>query len=365
MSKTYFFTGYPGFIASSLIKHMFKTGYHAKQIYLLVQPQFMEKAGMELKKLLEELHLDETLFTLVPGDITKADLDIPSSIRSRLQEVTHVFHLAAVYDLAVPKDIAQRVNVTGTKNVNDWVRALPKLQRYVYFSTAYVAGKREGRIYENELVMNQDFKNHYEQTKYEAEVLVKALMDQGVPVTVIRPGIVVGDSRTGETIKFDGPYFMLNFFDRLKFLPAIPYLGAGRPTGNFVPIDYILNATVYLSHSDKGAGKTYHLTDPNPYRVKEVYRMLLEEYLGKKPIGTIPLPFARLFLSLSFLRKWTRVEKEALDYFSCMAEYDSTQAQEDLKGSGISCPDFKDVIAPMVQFYKQHKHDLDKHIEFK
>ncbi|RST77167.1 NAD-dependent epimerase/dehydratase family protein [Siminovitchia acidinfaciens] len=361
MSKTYFFTGYPGFIASTLIKHMLENGYHAKQIYLLVQQQFLEKAKLELEKLKEELHIEGNLFTLVTGDITKSNLDIDTP----LQEVTHVFHLAAVYDLAVPEKIAQTVNVEGTRNMNDWVQTLPKLERYVYFSTAYVAGKREGRILEAELEMNQNFKNHYEHTKYEAEVLVKKLLDQGLPVTIIRPGIVVGDSITGKTTKFDGPYFMLIFFDRLKFFPFIPYLGKGQATGNFVPIDYILKATVYLAHADQGARKTYHLTDPNPYRVKDVYRTLMEELLGRKPLGTIPLSVARWFLSIRAFRKWTRVEKEALDYFSCMAEYDSTQAQEDLKGSGITCPDFKVVITPMVQFYKQHKNDSSKHIKIR
>lgn len=357
MSKTYFFTGYPGFIASSFIKHMLQNGNYAKHIYLLVQPQLLDKARLELEK----LQMEKELFTLVPGDITKPNLDVDIP----LQEVTHVFHLAAVYDLAVPEDIARTVNVEGTRNVNDWVQTLPKLERYVYFSTAYVAGKREGRILETELEMNQSFKNHYEHTKFEAEVLVKKLIDQGVPATIIRPGIVVGNSLSGETIKFDGPYFILNFFERLKFLPFIPYLGKGLATGNFVPIDYILKATVYLAHADQGVGKTYHLTDPNPYRVKDVYRMLMEEFLGRKPIGMIPLSMARLFLSIPAFRKWTRVEKEALDYFSCMAEFDSTQAQKDLKNSGITCPDFKDVLLPMVQFYKEHKNDPNKHIKIR
>ena len=90
----------------------------------------------------------------------------------------------------------------------DLCPAAERLERLAYVSTAYVAGKRTGVVYEHELVMGQDFKNHYESTKFQAEVWVRELLDP-VPTTILRPAIVVGDSRTGETEKFDGPYYIL------------------------------------------------------------------------------------------------------------------------------------------------------------
>jgi nucleoside-diphosphate-sugar epimerase len=246
--------------------------------------------------------------------------------------------------------------------MNNWILSLHTVQRYIYFSTSYVAGDREGRILETELVKGQGFKNYYEQTKYEAELAVRDLM-KTVPTTVIRPGIVVGNTATGETIKFDGPYFILNFFDKLTFLPFLPYLGKGKAEGNFVPVDYIFNAAIYLGHAEIGIGKTYQLTDPKPYRIKEVYRMLMVEFLGREPVGMIPLSLSKWLLSIPAFRKWTRVEKEALDYFTCMAEYDCSQTQQDLRGSGILCPDFKDVIPAMVAYYKKHKNDSEKQLE--
>ena len=126
------------------------------------------------------------------------------------------------------------------------MKKLPNLERYIYFSTAYVVGNREGTLYETELIAPERFKNHYEETKYEAEVLVDKLKDE-VPITIIRPGIVKGHSHTGETIKFDGPYFIMNFLERLKFFPLIPRLGKGESYVNLVPIDYIIQATTYLA----------------------------------------------------------------------------------------------------------------------
>ncbi|TLS36134.1 SDR family oxidoreductase [Pseudalkalibacillus caeni] len=362
MENVYFFTGFPGFISTSIIKNLVKSDYQVGHIYLLVLPQMVEKASQEILYATTKEELPESNFTIIPGDITKQGLGIPEEMQAELEiSVTHVFHLAAIYDLAVPENIAQKVNVDGTRNINQWVLSLTKLERYIYFSTAYVSGDRQGVIYENELQMGQGFKNHYERTKYDAEVLVEEVKEK-VPVTIIRPGVVRGDSKTGETIKFDGPYFILNVLDRLRYSPLLPYLASGEAEGNFVPIDYVLNGTIYLAHEKVGIGKTYHLTDPEPYKMNEVYKMLMNEYLGKTPKGALPLFLTKGFLSLSPMRKWIRVQKEAMDYFTCVSHYDCTQAQDDLQGSGISCPDFKDSLKSMVMYYDEYKNDRDKQL---
>ncbi|MRH43865.1 NAD-dependent epimerase/dehydratase family protein [Aquibacillus halophilus] len=363
MANSYFFTGFPGFICTSLIKRLIESEYDINYFYLLVLPSLKGKAENEINRITNEKKISPKKFILIEGDITKRNLGIGPELNEQLsKKITHVFHLAAIYDLAVPKRLAYDVNVTGTNQVNDWILNLHTIQRYIYFSTAYVSGTREGRIVETELEANQTFKNHYEQTKFEAEKLVRSVIDK-VPTTIIRPGVVKGNSETGETVKFDGPYFMLNMFENLRFLPIIPYLGTGAAEGNFVPIDYILKATIYLGHSDIGVGKTYHLTDPSPYTMKEVYKMLMVQYLGKKPVGKIPVWLAKASLTIPGIRKRLKVEKEALDYFTCLTTYDCTQAQLDLEGSGIECPDFKETLESMTVFYEKHKNDVEKHIE--
>lgn len=153
MKNIYFFTGFPGFIASSLIRRMAQLDYLAGHIYLLVLPAMRQKAEAEIGEICKGAeNIAKEQFTVIEGDITKEGLSIEGGMRFKLaEEVTHVFHLAAIYDLAVKRDIAWRVNVTGTENVNQWVKTLKALKRYVYFSIAYVSGKREGRIYEHEL----------------------------------------------------------------------------------------------------------------------------------------------------------------------------------------------------------------------
>jgi nucleoside-diphosphate-sugar epimerase len=355
MEYGYFFTGFPGFICNQLIREVLKKNDLKGVIYVLVLQGMMDKARKERQAIMKEIGLKDEAFVLIEGDITQPSLMISNDNHEYLNgKITHVFHLAAIYDLAVPRDIANKINVNGTNNVNNWVRGLAQLKRYVYFSTAYVVGTREGTLYETELIRPTSFKNHYEETKYEAEVLVDKLKRE-IPITIIRPGIVKGHSQTGETIKFDGPYFMMNFLDRLKFLPLLPKLGKGEAYVNLVPIDYIIQATTYLIFLEKGIGKTYHLTDPRPYRAAEIYTFMMEELINKKPMGTLPLTVGKWFLSIKPMRRYLRVEKEALDYFTWMGHFDCTQAVKDLKESGIMCPDFKDGLKPMTAFYLKQK----------
>ncbi|RFU60159.1 SDR family oxidoreductase [Bacillus sp. V59.32b] len=366
MEHVYFFTGFPGFICNQLIRELLKRDDYFTKAYMLVLPSQKETAAYEITKIKQEMQGTIAEFVIVEGDITKEGLKIPQEMNDHFRsEVTHVFHLAAIYDLAIDEKTAQLVNVSGTNNVNDWVRGLDNLERYVYFSTAYVAGIREGKLYEQELVEPVGFKNHYEKTKYEAEVLVEE-MKKEKPVTIIRPGIVKGHSATGETIKFDGPYFILNFLDRLSFLPIFPKIG--RETGcvvNMVPVDYIIQATSYLALYKEGAGKTYHLTDPNPHTATEIYELFVNELYKRKPKGTLPLTVSRGLLTIKPVRSYLGIEKEALDYFTWQGVFDCTQAQTDLKGSGIVCPRFSDGVPAMVDFYLKNKKDQRYQIQIR
>ncbi|RFB16885.1 NAD-dependent epimerase/dehydratase family protein [Bacillus sp. HNG] len=344
-------TGFPGFLATRLL-HALMQKYESARFVLLVHPSQFELANERIKG------LDKVEVKL--GDITEESLGFSEEDSDLLREkLTHVFHLAAIYDLAVPQLIAEKVNVEGTKNINQFVQSLQHLERYVYFSTAYVSGNRTGLIRETELQMGQQFKNHYEETKYKAEVLVQELKD--VPYTVIRPGITVGNSETGETSKFDGPYFIMRILDRIRFMP-IPHLGKGDVLFNVVPYDYLINATVYLSEAEEAERKTFHLTDPNPHQARDLYRMICEELLGKKPTWTISPTLVELGLSLSFMRKFFGVEKEAVEYFRCPTQYDASEAKKVLEKGGLTCPDFKDYVRNIVTYYKQHRLDQDKKI---
>src|ERR671919_2028440 len=223
-------TGYPGFIGRRLADRLTEAG---ARVTALVEPRMADAAREASGGRIE----------ILQGDISRRRLGLSDEDWERLvAEVRHVFHLAAIYDLSVPLELAQRVNVDGTGNVLDLCLACERLERLNYVSTAYVAGTRRGVVYEHELALGQEFKNHHESTKFQAEVWVRQAMGR-VPTTIYRPAIVVGDSRTGETPKFDGPYYMLRVISRaVRWKQPIPRFGRSNAPFNVVPVDFIVNA---------------------------------------------------------------------------------------------------------------------------
>lgn len=195
-------TGFPGFLGSALLP-----GILAKRegsgLICVVQARHMDTAKAKLAEI-QAAHPHTTdRVQLVEGDITARGLGLSDSVE--VHAVNEVWHLAAVYDLSVAEDIAKLVNVVGTDNVLQFCRERSNFRRLQYVSTCYVSGAYDGKFTEEMLEEGQEFQNHYESTKYEAERLVRAAIADGLPVTIYRPGIVVGDSRTGETQKYDGP----------------------------------------------------------------------------------------------------------------------------------------------------------------
>lgn len=359
MKKGYFVTGFPGFISEKLLRKWLNEP-DEKNIYLLVLPALQQKAAERIEKIRNEIPTTSTIH-IVQGDITKPDIGLSSTVSTYLKDKIHyVWHLAAAYDLAIDQPTAYRVNVTGTYHVNEWVKQLSALKRYIYFSTAYVAGHRTGLIKENELIRPENFRNAYEETKYEAELLVEELKAH-LPVTILRPGIVRGDTQTGETSKFDGPYYLLNIFDKTKGLSKYPYISKSRAKLNVVPVEYVIDAASYLGRSERSIGKTYHLTDPNPYPAREVYRFLLQKQTGKTPSGFVSHKIMDKALSIPRVRKYLKAEREGLEYFFWEGEFDQSETAKDLAGSGIHCADFLEGLDAMVDFYNRHKHEKSFH----
>lgn len=358
----HFFTGFPGFITSQLIRELFREN-KTQEVIVVVLPGELLKASAEKKRILGEYPACE--IHIIEGDITLPNIGLDKQVSQEIiPKIDILWHLAAIYDLAVPRDLAWKVNVHGTAMVNDFVCSLPNLRRYMYFSTAYVAGTREGVLREDELIRPRAFKNYYEETKYEAEHRVEDLKAK-VPLTIIRPGIVRGHSETGETIKFDGPYFFLNMVDRLKCLPFIPYVGQSKSTINVVPIDYIMKSATFLAEEPSAEGKTLHLTDPNPHPIQEVYRTMVKLLTNHYPKGSLPLSLAKKSLQVPLVRKKLGVEQETLDYLTWNAAFDTTEAVAILEKGGITCPDFIQTMPKMIEFYNAHKEDESFQIQIK
>jgi thioester reductase-like protein len=355
-ARKVFMTGYPGFIARWLSEEMLRRK-PGTAFTFLVQDKFAGQARHELEALQAKPVAKGAKLELLVGDITRPRLGLSEADYGRvLAEATDVFHLAAIYDLHVPEPVARQVNVEGTRAVVELCKAARKLAAFVYYSTCYVAGRRVGPILETELEHAAGFKNHYESTKYEAERIVRAAMDQ-VPTIIIRPGIVVGHSQTGETQKFDGPYLPMILIDKLKLLQLpLPYLGPCVAEANLVPIDYVVEGGTALWAKEGTTGKCYAFADPRPLTARVVYSELIRLLGARGPMFQIPPLVIELPLRLLAVRKLLEVPREAFDYFNHEAHYDCANTLAALEDTGIRCPQQLDYLPRIVAFYQANKH---------
>ena len=346
-----FFTGFPGFIGRRLIARLLAEDPEVR-IAALVE----EKMAGDARETAQKMDGGDRIEVLV-GDITDRRLGIGSDDYDRLVgEMTSAHHLAAIYNLAVPREIAQKVNVDGTGNVLDLCARAERLERLNYVSTAYVAGMRHGTVYEHELNLGQQHKNNYERTKFLAEVWVREYLDK-VPTTIYRPAIVVGDSKTGETQKFDGPYYILRTISRLEKGPLATF-GRSEAPFNVVPVDFIVDAIAALARDEAAVGETLHLVDPEPVSAAGLFRALASEYAGREPKMRIPAKMVQNSLRFKPMRAaFSGAPPESIQYLNHPVTFDTRRASDLLARHDIDIPKFESYVAKMVEFFRAHEDD--------
>ena len=350
-TETIFVTGFPGFIAGRLVE---KLSTPDTQFFLLVQEAFFKKAMSQVQEIVEKTATPSKSFTIIKGDIAEENLGMADTdLEVVLRETTDIYHLAAVYDLSVEKELAYRVNVDGTKNVNEIVKKIENLHRYNYVSTCYVAGKRDDLIYENELTHDKGFRNYYEETKHYAELEVENLKTD-YPVTVYRPSVVCGDSETGETAKYDGVYYVIKFL--LKFPEVFRLVNVGNEDVklNLVPVDFVIDGMVALAKDERAVGKTIALADPYPLTTKELCDSIAEAITNKKTLITPPAKVVETFLNSPISPPFTGLPHSGVPYFFVPQTYDTSVCEEMLEPHGVACPPFKSYVSKLVEFVVKH-----------
>lgn len=346
-----FITGFPGFIAGRLVKRLARD---KAEFILLVQPAFMARAQAEVAQLMTATGLPATHFRLVQGDITQPRLGLSDIAWAHARtHTTLLFHLAAIYDLAVAEDLAMRVNVTGTQQVNDFARQLPHLQCYHYISTCYVAGRREGLILETELRHTAGFRNYYEETKYLAEVAVDELKNE-IPVAIHRPAVVCGDSHTGETAKYDGVYYVIHYLRKWPRLLSRINIGNDSVRVNLVPVDFVVESLAALATDARVIGQTVQLADPTPLTTGELFDATARALAGHASLAALPMTMMEKALMLPFSPKLTGLPHSGVPYFFLAQTYDTRQADKLLAAHGIACPPFGSYVNNLINFVEKH-----------
>jgi len=362
---TYFVTGATGFIGRRLVERLLSRT-ETDTVYALVRPVSKDK----LTTLFRTVPGSERLVP-VTGELTEPELGVSAA---ELGPIDHLLHLAASYDLAADEQTNHDLNVTGTQHVVDFARRV-QAGRLHHISSIAVAGEHAGRFTERDFDVEQRFTSPYHATKFEAERLVRGLTD--VPFTVYRPSAVVGDSRTGEMDKVDGPYYFLPAISRLAAAPTgvrLPGIELGAT--NLVPVDYVVDAVEYLMHHDSPSGSTYHLGSPRPQPLTEVYNAFavaagaptLGTSLPARPTNAVlglgkgisrvagqlvdRVPTGRAALAAVF--EELGVPLEVLPHMTMRVEFDTTETNAALVGSGIELPELAEYAQPLYDYWCTH-----------
>jgi thioester reductase-like protein len=367
----YFVTGATGFIGRRLVERLLEQ--RQGRVYVLVRETSAAKLG-ELISQWGAVAGPSAAERVVPvvGDLRRPLLGVEQEQVSELRgEITHFFHLAAVYDMTAPAERNTAVNVGGTTHAVELARAVDAKHLH-HVSSIAVAGEYRGVFDEDMFDEGQRLPSPYHLTKFEAERVVRE--QPYVPWRVYRPGIVVGDSRTGEMDKIDGPYYFFKTIQRLRQLVPewLPLVGLDLGYTNLVPVDWVVAALEHIAHEPGLDGKAFHLTDPRPQRVVEVinelataahaprFQLSLDRRL-LDPLPKWPLQLAGSLPPWRQLRRLTLRElgipAEVLGHMELVPRFDTRETARALAGTPLEQPPALPEYASRLWDYWEHEMD--------
>jgi thioester reductase-like protein len=349
-------TGATGFLGMELLaRYLERTN---RDVYALVRADSDEEAQARLDATVARVLPDPAAVTgraiAVRGDVLEPDLGMTVMRRVSLAErIEEIVHAAASVSFALPLPESRAINVGGTRNILEFAHGVDGLNRLSYISTAYVAGDHQGAFGEDELDTGQSFRNPYEQSKFEAEKLVREHSDR-LPIRIFRPSIVVGEADTGWTPAFNVIYWPLKAFARGAY-KAVP---ARRSSPvDVVPVSYVADAVFKISQQEAPSGTTYNLAaGDRASSVGELLEMSTGYFGRRRPLVIPPRAYRRLLHPL-LLRMGDRRRRKAVEasevffpYFAMRVRYDAINTRAALAGSGVTVPPLRDYFGRLMDF---------------
>ena len=367
----YFVTGATGFIGKRLVKKLLER--KGSVVHFLIRPSSESKVA----DLREFWGVSAARVVPVFGDLTAKKLGMSADdIKALKGQIDHFYHLAAVYDLEADAESQIAVNIDGTRNTVELAKAIGA-KHFHHVSSIAAAGLYEGVFREDMFDEAENIEHPYFMTKHESEKIVRT--ECKVPWSVYRPALVVGDSRTGEMDKIDGPYYFFKLIQRMRQIlpPWMPSVGLEGGRINIVPVDFVVDALDHISHHKRASGQCFHLVDPMGYRVGDVLDILsraahapkMNLFINAALMGFIPKSVKKGLMALAPVRRVYRaimqdlgLPEDMMNFVNYPTRFDCRDTLAALKGSGIECPNLKDYAWRLWDYWERHL-DPDLHID--
>ncbi len=361
----YFVTGATGFIGKRLVKTLLAR--KGTTVFFLLRQESQGKVS----ELLDYWGTSKARAIPVFGDLTGKKLGVAADELKALKSarIDAVFHLAAVYDLKADEQSQIQGNIEGTRNVVEFAKAIDA-EHLHHVSSIAAAGLYEGVFREDMFDEAENLGHPYFNTKHESEKIVRR--ESKVPWTVYRPAFVVGDSKTGEMDKIDGPYYFFKLIQRMRQLlpPWFPSIGLEGGRINIVPVDFVVAAIDHIAHSKADVkGKCFHLVDPMGYRIGDVLDVFnkaahapkMNVFVNAALLGFIPKSVKKGMMALAPVRriraavmKDLGLPEDIFTFVNWPTRYDRRELDAALKGSGIECPKLDDYAWRLWDYWERH-----------
>jgi NAD(P)-dependent dehydrogenase (short-subunit alcohol dehydrogenase family) len=359
---SYYVTGATGFIGRHLVEELLRN--REGDVFVLVREDSRDKLDALIAR-----WPDAERVKPVVGDLQQRNLGHDDAwVEEHRGRIEHVFHLAAIYDMTAPDELNERLNIGGTRHAVELANALEAGHLH-HMSSVAITGDFKGLFREDMFAEGQKLPSAYHRTKYESERVVRE--QATVPWRVYRPSIVIGDSRTGEMDKVDGPYYFFKLIQKTRSaLPQwFPLVGPELGWTNIVPVDFVARATDHIAHVPDLDGQAFHLMAPKSQRSGEVLNIFakaahaphLAMRVDKRLTDALPKGVVSLMMNLPALKNVRReiladlgLPEEVLEHVGFTAQFDTRDTERALRGSGIEVPPLDSYAAKIWDYWERN-----------